>query len=27
LVITSVKIDTKHPWPSPTPLPADGAGA
>ena len=26
LVITSAKIDTKHPWPSQSPLPADGAG-
>lgn len=26
LVITSAKIDTKHPWPSQPPLPADGAG-
>lgn len=26
LVVTSAKIDTKHPWPSQSPLPADGAG-
>jgi hypothetical protein len=26
LVITSTKIDTKHPWPFQPPLPADGAG-
>jgi hypothetical protein len=26
LVLDSVKIDAKHPWPSTTPTPTDGAG-